>query len=57
VPGQIRQIETTTGTTLLRTSPGKPITLTSDGEQFARDALTAPGMIRAGLVRGNQDLA
>ena len=34
---QIRQLEAVTGTTLLRTSPDGTITLTADGEQFARD--------------------
>jgi DNA-binding transcriptional LysR family regulator len=35
---QVCQLEAVTGTTLLRTGPGGTITLTADGEQFARDA-------------------
>ncbi len=34
---QIRQLETVTGTALLRTGPNEMIVLTPDGEQFARD--------------------
>jgi len=34
---QIRQLEDVTGITLLRTAPDLTITLTADGEQFARD--------------------
>jgi len=34
---QIRQLEAVTGTTLVRTGPDGTITLTADGEQFARD--------------------
>ena len=34
---QIRQLETATGTTLLRIGPDGTITLTADGEQFARN--------------------
>ena len=44
---QIRQLEAVTGTTLLRTDPGMPITLTPEGEQFARDALTVLDMLHA----------
>lgn len=36
---QIRQLETTTGITLLRPGQGGTITLTADGEQFARDVI------------------
>lgn len=35
---QIRQLESVTGITLLRTSPGGTITLTAGGKRFARDA-------------------
>ena len=34
---QIRQLETVTGTALLRTGPNGMIVLTPDGGQFARD--------------------
>lgn len=34
---QIRQLQDATGTALLRTGPGGIITLTADGEKFARD--------------------
>jgi hypothetical protein len=38
---QVRQLEDAAGTTLLRTEPDGTITLTADGEQFARNALAA----------------
>jgi hypothetical protein len=41
---QVRQLEAATGTTLLRTEPDGTITLTADGEQFARNALAALNM-------------
>ncbi len=41
---QIRQLEAAAGTTLLRTEPDGTITLTADGEQFARNALAALNM-------------
>jgi Bacterial regulatory helix-turn-helix protein, lysR family len=44
---QIRQLEAITGTTLLHTHPGAPITLTSEGELFARDALTVLDILHA----------
>jgi molybdenum-dependent DNA-binding transcriptional regulator ModE len=42
---QIRQLEDATGTTLLRTEPDGTITLTADGEQFARDVAPVLGML------------
>jgi hypothetical protein len=42
---QIRQLEDATGTTLQRIGPDGTITLTADGEQFARNALAALDMI------------
>jgi hypothetical protein len=41
------RLETVTGTTLLRTDPGMPITLTPEGEQFAYDAFTVLDMLHA----------
>ena len=43
---QIRQLEDVTGITLLHTEPGTPITLTTEGEQFARDVLPALDMLQ-----------
>jgi hypothetical protein len=46
---QIRQLETATGTTLLLTGPDGLITLTADGERFARDVISVLNMLtRAG---------
>jgi DNA-binding transcriptional LysR family regulator len=39
---QIRQLETVTGTALLRTGPNGMIVLTPDGEQIARDVRPVP---------------
>jgi hypothetical protein len=44
---QVRQLEDAAGTTLLRTSPDGTITLTIDGEQFARDIAAALDMLAA----------
>ena len=42
----IRQLEDVTGIALLHTEPGTPITLTTEGEQFARDVLPALDMLQ-----------
>jgi hypothetical protein len=42
-----RQLEDATGTTLLRTGPDENITLTLDGEQFARDVAPVLDMLAA----------
>jgi hypothetical protein len=44
---QIRQLEAASGTTLLRTGPDGTITLTLDGEQFARDVAPVLDMLAA----------
>jgi hypothetical protein len=44
---QVRQLEAVAGTTLLRTGPDGTITLTTDGEQFARDVAPALDMLAA----------
>jgi Mn-dependent DtxR family transcriptional regulator len=44
--GQIRQLESVTGTTLLHTGPDGRITLTADGEQSARDVPPRPRITR-----------
>jgi hypothetical protein len=41
------QVQATTGTALLRTGPGGQITLTADGEQFARDITPVLDMLAA----------
>lgn len=48
---QIRQLEAITGTALLHTHPGTPITLTAEGEQFARGALTVLDMLNRSNAR------
>jgi hypothetical protein len=49
--GQVRQLEAITGITLLHTRPGATITLTADGEQFARDVAPVLKMLTAGPAR------
>jgi hypothetical protein len=44
---QVRQLEAAAGTTLLRTGPDGTITLTTDGEQFARDVAPVLDMLAA----------
>jgi DNA-binding transcriptional LysR family regulator len=44
---QVRQLEAAAGTTLLRTAPDGTITLTPDGEEFARHALAALTMAQS----------
>ena len=45
---QVRQLKTAAGTTLLHTGPDGQITLTADGEQFARDIAPVLDMLPAG---------
>jgi DNA-binding transcriptional LysR family regulator len=47
---QIHQPETTVGTTLLRTGPDG-LTLTADGEQFARDITPVLDVLSSGSAR------
>ena len=49
--GQVRQLEAITGITLLHTRPGTTITLTEDGEQFARDVAPVLKILTAGPAR------
>jgi phosphotransferase system HPr-like phosphotransfer protein len=49
--GQVRQLEAITGITLLHTGPGRTITLTADGEQFARDVAPVLKMLTADPAR------
>ena len=44
---QVRQLEAAAGTTLLRTGPDGTITLTLDGQQFARDVAPVLDMLAA----------
>jgi DNA-binding transcriptional LysR family regulator len=48
---QIHQLETTVGTTLLRTGPDGRLTLTADGEQFARDITPVLDVLSSGSAR------
>jgi hypothetical protein len=45
--GWVRQLEAAAGTTLLRTGPDGTITLTLDGQQFARDVAPVLDMLAA----------
>ena len=49
--GQVRQLEATTGITLLHAAPGRTITLTADGKQFARDVAPVLTMLNTGSAR------